>query len=71
MVVRDAGGRTLLGPLDLTVAGGSTVALVGASGSGKSLLGALAGRLREPDEGEVLIDGVPVAAARSPRGPAR
>ncbi|MEY9948982.1 ATP-binding cassette domain-containing protein [Kitasatospora sp. GAS1066B] len=52
--------RPLLGPLDLTIAGGSTVALVGRSGSGKSLLAALAGRLREPDQGEVLIDGVPV-----------
>ncbi len=64
VLVRDAEGRTLLGPLDLTVASGSTVALVGATGSGKSLLAALAGRLRDPDEGEVLIDGVPVAALR-------
>ncbi|MFE6056134.1 ATP-binding cassette domain-containing protein [Kitasatospora sp. NPDC056446] len=59
VVVRD-GGRVLLGPLDLTVPGGRTVALVGRSGSGKSLLAALPGRLRDPDEGCVLIDGVPV-----------
>ncbi|MBO1418123.1 ABC transporter ATP-binding protein [Streptomyces sp. FH025] len=61
VVVRD-GERVLLGPLDLTVPGGRTVALVGRSGSGKSLLAALPGRLRDPDEGTVLIDGVPVSA---------
>ncbi|MBB4949775.1 ATP-binding cassette subfamily B protein [Kitasatospora gansuensis] len=51
----------LLGPLDLTVPGGRTVALVGRSGSGKSLLAAVAGGLRTPDSGLVLIDGVPIA----------
>ncbi|MFF2076256.1 ATP-binding cassette domain-containing protein [Kitasatospora sp. NPDC058162] len=60
VMVRD-GERVLLGPLDLTVPGGRTVALVGRSGSGKSLLAALPGRLRDPDEGTVLIDGVPVS----------
>ncbi|MEV6973351.1 ATP-binding cassette domain-containing protein [Kitasatospora sp. NPDC093806] len=60
VVVRDGDGRTLLGPLDLTVPGGATVALVGRSGAGKSLLAALPGRLRDPDEGAVLLDGVPV-----------
>ncbi|MFD0276654.1 ATP-binding cassette domain-containing protein [Kitasatospora sp. NPDC127111] len=59
VVVRD-GDRVLLGPLDLTVPGGRTVALVGRSGCGKSLVAALPGRLRDPDEGRVLIDGVPV-----------
>ncbi|MER6361381.1 ATP-binding cassette domain-containing protein [Kitasatospora sp. NPDC001527] len=62
VVVRDDDGRTLLGPLDLTLPGGATVALVGRSGSGKSLLSALPGRLRDPDEGTVLLDGVPVTA---------
>ncbi|GCD99933.1 ABC transporter ATP-binding protein [Embleya hyalina] len=54
------GGRAVLDGIDLTVPAGACVALVGASGSGKSTLAALAGRLREPDEGEVLLDGLPV-----------
>ncbi|UCM87644.1 ABC transporter transmembrane domain-containing protein [Streptomyces marincola] len=54
------GGREVLRGLDLVVPGGSTVALVGRSGAGKSLLAALAGGLAEPDAGRVLIDGVPV-----------
>jgi ATP-binding cassette subfamily B protein len=34
------------------------VAVVGRSGSGKSLLAAVAGRLLDPDQGEVRLDGV-------------
>ncbi|ORT60600.1 ABC transporter ATP-binding protein [Streptomyces sp. CB03238] len=55
-----AGDDTVLEDLDLTVPGGALVAVVGRSGSGKSLLAALAGRLVDPDEGEVLLDGVPL-----------
>ena len=40
--------------------GGTLLAVVGASGAGKSLLAAVAGRLRDPDDGEVLLDGVPL-----------
>ncbi|MDW4905001.1 ABC transporter ATP-binding protein [Streptomyces sp. ADMS] len=54
------GGRTLLDGVDLVVPGGSTLAVVGRSGAGKSLLAALAGRLADPDEGTVLLDGVPL-----------
>ncbi|MFI2644096.1 ABC transporter transmembrane domain-containing protein [Streptomyces sp. NPDC018610] len=54
------GGRTVLAGVDLTVPGGTTLAVVGRSGSGKSLLAALAGRLADPDAGEVLLDGVPL-----------
>ncbi|MES5817471.1 ABC transporter ATP-binding protein [Streptomyces sp. RG80] len=54
------GGRTVLDGVDLVVPGGSTLAVVGRSGAGKSLLAALAGRLADPDEGEVLLDGVPL-----------
>jgi ATP-binding cassette subfamily B protein len=46
--------------LDLVVPGGACVAVVGRSGGGKSLLAALAGRLADPEAGEVLLDGVPL-----------
>jgi ATP-binding cassette subfamily B protein len=45
---------------DLTLPGGSVTAVVGRSGSGKSLLAALAGRLADPERGTVLLDGVPL-----------
>jgi ATP-binding cassette subfamily B protein len=48
----------VLRDVDLTVPGGAAVAVVGPSGSGKSALAALAARLRDPDDGEVLLDGV-------------
>ncbi|MFF7970030.1 ATP-binding cassette domain-containing protein [Streptomyces sp. NPDC007905] len=54
------GGRTVLDGVDLRVPGGSTLAVVGRSGTGKSLLAELAGRLADPDTGEVLLDGVPL-----------
>ncbi|MGW0310553.1 ABC transporter ATP-binding protein [Streptomyces flavidovirens] len=60
VTVRAADGTVVLDRLDLTVPGGALVAVVGRSGSGKSLLAALAGRLLDPDEGEVLLDGVPL-----------
>ncbi|MDQ0772520.1 ATP-binding cassette subfamily B protein [Streptomyces aurantiacus] len=56
------GGRTVLGGVDLVVPGGTTLAVVGRSGTGKSLLAALAGRLADPDGGDVLLDGVPLRA---------
>ena len=43
--------------IDLDVPGGRTVALVGATGSGKTTLAALVARLYDPTEGRVLIDG--------------
>ncbi|WNZ06913.1 ABC transporter ATP-binding protein [Streptomyces sp. 11x1] len=54
------GGRAVLDHVDLVVPGGATFAVVGRSGAGKSLLAAVAGRLTDPDDGEVLLDGVPL-----------
>jgi ATP-binding cassette subfamily B protein len=55
-----SGGRTVLDGIDLTVPGGTSIALVGGAESGASTLaGAIAG-LIEPDAGEVLVDGVPL-----------
>jgi ATP-binding cassette subfamily B protein len=58
------GGAALLDSVDFTVPGGAAVAVVGRSGAGKSVLVSLAARLREPDAGEVLLDGVPVGRLR-------
>jgi ATP-binding cassette subfamily B protein len=60
VTVRAADGAAVLDGLDLTVPGQALLAVVGPSGSGKSLLAALPGRLLDPDDGEVLLDGVPV-----------
>lgn len=54
------GTQTVLDRIDLLVAPGSVLAVVGPSGSGKSVLAALAARLVDPDEGEVVLDWVPL-----------
>ncbi|WP_158581634.1 ABC transporter ATP-binding protein [Actinomadura spongiicola] len=61
-----AGGRAVLDGLDLDVPPGAAVAVAGASGSGKTVLVSTIGRLIDPDEGAVEIDGVPVAAVPLP-----
>lgn len=47
--------------VDLTINPGETVAIVGASGAGKTTVAALLAGLRVPDVGEVLVDGYPVS----------
>src|SRR5580693_5828376 len=51
-------GEPVLDRVDVTFPAGAVVAVVGRSGSGKSLLAAVAGRLLDPDQGEVRLDGV-------------
>jgi ATP-binding cassette subfamily B protein len=53
-------GRPVLEHIDLQVRKGETLAVVGATGCGKSSLVRLIPRFYDPTEGEVLVDGVPV-----------
>ena len=53
-------GRPVLDGVDLRIAPGRTVALVGRTGSGKSTLAALLARLIDADDGVVCIDGTDV-----------
>jgi ATP-binding cassette subfamily B protein len=46
--------------LDFEVAPGETIALVGPTGSGKTTTLALLQRLRDPQEGKILVDGVDI-----------
>ncbi len=50
--------------VDLDVPAGSTLALVGETGSGKTTLGSLVARLHDPTSGTVTIDGVDVRRIR-------
>jgi ATP-binding cassette subfamily B protein len=58
------GGRPVLDGLDLHIAPGESVALVGATGSGKSTVAGLLARLYDPDAGSVSLDGHDVRALR-------
>jgi len=65
-----APGRTVLGGIDLEIAPGTTIALIGHTGSGKTTLASLVPRFYDVTEGAVEIDGVDVrdVAVRSLRG---
>ena len=58
------GGRAVLDGLELHVAPGESLALVGATGSGKSTVAGLLARLYDPEEGRVLLDGHDLRALR-------
>jgi len=51
------GGRTILGPVDLTIGAGEHWVLLGPNGSGKTTLLSLAGGWRQPSAGEVRVLG--------------
>lgn len=54
----EPGGEEVLCGIDLAIPAGSTVAVVGATGSGKTTLVSLIPRLHDPSAGAVRIDGI-------------
>jgi len=54
------GGAGVLAGLDLVIPGGGSVALVGATGAGKTTLAYLVPRFHDVDEGVITLDGVDV-----------
>jgi ATP-binding cassette subfamily B protein len=52
--------RAALSGIDLDIPAGTTVALVGETGSGKTTLASLIARLYDPAEGSVRIDGIDI-----------
>jgi ATP-binding cassette, subfamily B, multidrug efflux pump len=52
--------KAVLKNIDLRIPGGSTVAIIGPTGSGKTTLAALIARLWDAPEGTILIDGRPI-----------
>lgn len=53
--------QIILRDFNLTLKPGQTVALVGASGSGKSTVASLLERFYEPNAGEITLDGQPIS----------
>ncbi|MFE4454246.1 ABC transporter ATP-binding protein [Streptomyces sp. NPDC056796] len=63
----EPGSPPVLGRIDLRVRPGETMALVGATGSGKTTLTALVPRLHEVTGGRILLDGEDIATMERPR----
>ncbi|MGE9362786.1 ABC transporter ATP-binding protein [Isoptericola nanjingensis] len=62
---------TLLDGVDLEVAPGTTVAVVGSTGAGKTTLVSLLARLSDPTRGRVLLDGADVRGLAAGEVPAQ
>ncbi|MEX2625837.1 MAG: ATP-binding cassette domain-containing protein [Ilumatobacteraceae bacterium] len=55
----------MLRDVSLRIPAGQHVALVGATGSGKTTLGRLIARLADPTDGEIQLGGVPLRSVGS------
>jgi len=53
-------GRKVLNEISFTIPKGKTIALVGASGGGKSTIADLLPRFYDPTEGQILLDGMDI-----------
>jgi phospholipid/cholesterol/gamma-HCH transport system ATP-binding protein len=58
-------GKQVLRGVDLTVAPGQSLVIIGGSGTGKSVTIKTALGLMTPDKGEIFFDGAPVKSAKS------
>jgi ABC-type polar amino acid transport system ATPase subunit len=65
------GALHVLKGIDLDVTAGEKICIIGPSGSGKSTLLRCLNYLEEPDEGTILLEGVPVGATETPTGQRR
>jgi iron complex transport system ATP-binding protein len=54
------GGRTVLEDIDLSLAAGRLTVVIGPNGAGKSTLLEVAAGLLSPEQGEVVMDGMPI-----------
>lgn len=63
-IMKEYGGETILAGCDLAVNPGDVVAVVGASGEGKSTLLSILGLLLTPSAGQVLVEGQETGAWR-------
>ncbi|MFB7587268.1 ABC transporter ATP-binding protein [Streptomyces sp. NPDC056169] len=59
-------GGEVLPAFDLTIPAGQTVAVVGATGAGKSTLAKLLSRFYDPTDGRVLLDGIDLKDLTTP-----
>ena len=59
-VSKTLGGRAILHDVSITVDPGDLKVLIGPSGAGKSTFLQCINRLIAPDEGEILLNGMPI-----------
>ncbi len=59
-------GEAVLQGVSLNIPSGKWICIMGPSGSGKSTLLHLLGRLYDPDDGQITVDGIPLPKIRFP-----